>query len=75
MAFNNASTQGKFAPITELEEDDFDQVVGANLKGMWLSTTSSISANNAGRSGAQGDLPGPRSRNYGACIGSLAPRT
>jgi NAD(P)-dependent dehydrogenase (short-subunit alcohol dehydrogenase family) len=44
IAFNNAGAEGKFAPITELEEDDFDQVVGVNLKGIWLSMKYEIGA-------------------------------
>jgi NAD(P)-dependent dehydrogenase (short-subunit alcohol dehydrogenase family) len=35
-AFNNAGIEGKFAPIAELTEADFDHVVGINLKGVWL---------------------------------------
>lgn len=44
IAFNNAGAEGRFAPITELEEDDFDQVVGTNLKGIWLSMKYEIGA-------------------------------
>lgn len=36
VAFNNAGTEGKFAPISELDEEDFDAVVAINLKGTWL---------------------------------------
>ncbi|WP_323118315.1 SDR family NAD(P)-dependent oxidoreductase [Burkholderia alba] len=36
-AFNNAGTEGRFAPIAELSADDFDQVIATNLKGTWLS--------------------------------------
>jgi NAD(P)-dependent dehydrogenase (short-subunit alcohol dehydrogenase family) len=36
IAFNNAGSEGRFAPITELTEADFDSVVGVNLKGVWL---------------------------------------
>ena len=36
MAFNNAGVEG-FAPITEMSEALFDQVIGINLKGVWLS--------------------------------------
>lgn len=36
-AFNNAGVEGKFAPIGELSGEDFDHVVGVNLKGVWLS--------------------------------------
>ncbi len=37
VAFNNAGVEGRFAPITELTEADFDHVVSVNLKGVWLS--------------------------------------
>jgi NAD(P)-dependent dehydrogenase (short-subunit alcohol dehydrogenase family) len=37
IAFNNAGQEGRFTSILELEETDFDQVVGVNLKGVWLS--------------------------------------
>lgn len=35
-AFNNAGVEGKIAPITELAEDDWDNVIDTNLKGTWL---------------------------------------
>lgn len=35
-AFNNAGTEGKLAPITELTEEDLDKVIDINLKGTWL---------------------------------------
>jgi NAD(P)-dependent dehydrogenase (short-subunit alcohol dehydrogenase family) len=35
-AFNNAGTEGKLAPITDLTEEDFDRVIDTNLKGTWL---------------------------------------
>lgn len=35
-AVNNAGIEGRFAPITELAEDDWDQVLGINLKGAFL---------------------------------------
>ena len=34
-AFNNAGTEGKLAPITELSESDLDKVIDINLKGTW----------------------------------------
>ena len=34
-AFNNAGTEGKLAPITELTEADLDKVIDINLKGTW----------------------------------------
>lgn len=37
IAFNNAGIEGHFAPIDETNEDEFDTVVGINLKGTWLS--------------------------------------
>jgi NAD(P)-dependent dehydrogenase (short-subunit alcohol dehydrogenase family) len=44
VAFNNAGTEGKFAPIVELTEADFDAVVSINLKGIWLSIKYEIEA-------------------------------
>lgn len=35
-AFNNAGTEGKLAPITELSPEDFNKVIDINLKGTWL---------------------------------------
>ena len=35
-ALNNAGTEGKLAPITELTEENFNQVIDINLKGTWL---------------------------------------
>lgn len=35
-AFNNAGTEGKLAPITELTKEDLDRVIDINLKGTWL---------------------------------------
>jgi len=35
-AFNNAGTLGAMAPLAELSEADFDQVISTNLKGTWL---------------------------------------
>src|SRR6056297_757012 len=35
-AVNNAGIEGRFAPITELAESDWDQVLGINLMGMFL---------------------------------------
>jgi NAD(P)-dependent dehydrogenase (short-subunit alcohol dehydrogenase family) len=43
-AFNNAGIEGKFAPIAELTEADFDLVIGINLKGVWLSIKYEIEA-------------------------------
>jgi len=35
-AFNNAGTEGKFAPITELTETDWEDTISVNLKAVWL---------------------------------------
>ncbi len=35
-AFNNAGTEGVFAPITELNEADWEQTITTNLKAVWL---------------------------------------
>ena len=35
-AFNNAGTEGKFAPITELTETDWEHTITTNLKAVWL---------------------------------------
>jgi NAD(P)-dependent dehydrogenase (short-subunit alcohol dehydrogenase family) len=44
IAFNNAGIEGRFAPISELEVEDFEQVVAVNLKGVWLSMKYEIAA-------------------------------
>jgi NAD(P)-dependent dehydrogenase (short-subunit alcohol dehydrogenase family) len=44
IAFNNAGSEGKFAPITDLTEADFDSVISINLKGVWLSVKHEIEA-------------------------------
>ena len=36
VAFNNAGTEGKFAPITELTESDWEHTITINLKAVWL---------------------------------------
>ncbi len=35
-AFNNAGTEGKFAPMIELSETDWEQTITVNLKAVWL---------------------------------------
>jgi NAD(P)-dependent dehydrogenase (short-subunit alcohol dehydrogenase family) len=35
-AFNNAGIEGKFAPLTELSETDWEQTISVNLKAVWL---------------------------------------
>jgi NAD(P)-dependent dehydrogenase (short-subunit alcohol dehydrogenase family) len=44
VAFNNAGVEGRFAPITELTEADFDHVLSVNLKGVWLSIKYEVEA-------------------------------
>ena len=35
-AVNNAGTEGKIAPVTDISEEDWDQVLNTNLKGTFL---------------------------------------
>src|SRR5436853_2337912 len=35
-AFNNAGIEGKWVPIVEQSEEEWDQVIDVNLKGVWL---------------------------------------
>src|SRR5262245_59091664 len=35
VAFNNAGVQGEPRPLAEQTEDEFDRIVGINLKGIW----------------------------------------
>lgn len=51
IAFNNAGVEGKFAPIGELDEEDFDAVVATNLKGVWLCIKHQVEAMRAGGQG------------------------
>ncbi len=36
IAFNNAGIDGTFASITEINDEDMDEVININLKGVWL---------------------------------------
>ena len=36
IAFNNAGIEGKWLPIAEQSEEDWDSVIDINLKGVWL---------------------------------------
>jgi NAD(P)-dependent dehydrogenase (short-subunit alcohol dehydrogenase family) len=36
VAFNNAGIEGKWVPITEQSEEDWDRTIDINLKGTWL---------------------------------------
>lgn len=51
-AFNNAGIEGKVAPLVETEEDDFDAIVGVNLKGVYLGLRYQIEAMLKAGSGA-----------------------
>jgi NAD(P)-dependent dehydrogenase (short-subunit alcohol dehydrogenase family) len=42
--FNNAGTLGAFKPIWDLSERDFDEVMGVNLRGVWLCCKHQITA-------------------------------
>lgn len=42
-AFNNAGVEG-FKPMTDMTEDEFDHVIGINLKGVWLSVKYEVEA-------------------------------
>jgi NAD(P)-dependent dehydrogenase (short-subunit alcohol dehydrogenase family) len=35
-AFNNAATEGAFRDTADIDEAEFDRIVGVNLKGVWL---------------------------------------
>ncbi len=34
-AVNNAGTEGRFGPVQDAEGQDFDRIIGTNLKGVW----------------------------------------
>lgn len=36
VAFNNAGIEGKWMPMTEMPEEQFDQVSAINIRGVWL---------------------------------------
>jgi NAD(P)-dependent dehydrogenase (short-subunit alcohol dehydrogenase family) len=36
-AFNNAGVQGELSPTAECSEENWDRIIGINLKGVWLS--------------------------------------
>lgn len=44
VAFNNAGILGALKPITELTAADFDEVIGTNLRGVWLLARAEIRA-------------------------------
>lgn len=35
-AINNAGIEGRFGPVHEATSEDFDRIIGVNLKGVWL---------------------------------------
>jgi NAD(P)-dependent dehydrogenase (short-subunit alcohol dehydrogenase family) len=35
-AVNNAGVEGRYGPVHELQESEFDRIIGVNLKGIWL---------------------------------------
>lgn len=35
-AVNNAGTEGRYGPIQDMTLDDFDRIIGVNLRGIWL---------------------------------------
>jgi NAD(P)-dependent dehydrogenase (short-subunit alcohol dehydrogenase family) len=35
-AVNNAGTEGRFGPVHEMTAEDFDRLIGINLRGVWL---------------------------------------
>lgn len=51
LAVNSAGIMGKQAPIAQMEVEDFDAVVGANLRGVWLMARAQVRAMLAGGSG------------------------
>lgn len=70
-AFNNAGIEGNFAPITEMTEAEFDEVIAINLKGAWLSIKYEIAA--MLRIGKGGSIVNTSSfLAKGACVGSTA---
>jgi NAD(P)-dependent dehydrogenase (short-subunit alcohol dehydrogenase family) len=36
VAVNNAGVEGRFGPVQEATSEDFDQIIGVNLRGIWL---------------------------------------
>ncbi len=43
-AFNNAGISGTMAPIAQLSVEDFDAVIGVNLRGVWLLVKAEVAA-------------------------------
>lgn len=51
-AFNNAGVEGKWGPITELTDDDWDLTVGTNLKAVWRCIRHEVTLMQHGSGGA-----------------------
>ena len=51
-AFNNAGVEGPSAPLSEVTDDDWDAVIGVNLKGVWHCMREEIPAMRASGGGA-----------------------
>jgi len=41
-AVNNAGTEGRFAPVHETTAEDFERIIGVNLRGVWLGMRAQI---------------------------------
>jgi len=41
-AVNNAGTEGRFAPVHETTSEDFERIIGVNLRGVWLGLKAQI---------------------------------
>jgi NAD(P)-dependent dehydrogenase (short-subunit alcohol dehydrogenase family) len=44
IAFNNAGTEGTFAPVADTTEEQYEQVFDANVKGTWLAMKHEVAA-------------------------------
>ena len=69
-AVNNAGIEGRFAPITELAEEEWDQVLGINLKGTFLCMKHEAKAMLAGKHGGAIVNVGSVNSFLGAATGS-----
>ena len=59
-AFNNAGIEGKWIPIAEQSEEDWDQTIDINLKGVWLCMKYEIQQMlRQGKGGATSPEPAP----------------
>ena len=69
-AVNNAGIEGRFAPITDLAEDEWDQLMGINLKGTFLCMKHEAKAMLAGKHGGAIVNVGSVNSFLGAATGS-----